>query len=436
MLNTNRVARREGSHWVSEMNFDPEVQREFDWPQPLVLIDSTLRKMLFTAGATTSMEGFVCVAEALAQAGIREESLNVTWGGGMEAVPGELGLCRAIAGRDFGFKLNVYADVFLSDGQTPHRVSARQALVQFVELGVGRVAVGIVQAPTPDAERRQMEELAEFFSLTAELGLETTVTLAQAGRRDFARLVAVSNEAIAHGVLRLDLMDSTSSLAPEAMKVFIRRYRAQLMRDVPVTMHVHDDFGLASACAISAATAGASPDVSVAGVSYRAGFAALEEVVMSLEILYGVDTGIRTECLQSLANLVATEMGLPIPPLKPLVGQYAFLRHMPGDVQACLERGTSSFPPVSSCIDPRLIGAKMTWVWDSLSNDAMARALGQSLGETLSDSEVTAVRAALDNAVQQIRTYPRWLTSTKATDICLEALRSIRRPVSLETAHT
>src|SRR5579871_1423068 len=128
MLNPDRVARREGSHWVSEMNFDPEVQREFDWPQPLVLVDSTLRKMLFTAGAVTSIDGFVRVAEALASAGIKEESLNVTWGGGVEAVPGELALCRAIAGRDFGFNLNVYADVFLSDGQTPHRVGARQAL--------------------------------------------------------------------------------------------------------------------------------------------------------------------------------------------------------------------------------------------------------------------------------------------------------------------
>ena len=95
------------------------------------------------------------------------------------------------------------------------------------------------------------------------------------------------------GTLRLDLMDSTSSLGPEAMKVFIRRYRSHLIRDVPVTMHVHDDFGLATAGAIAAATAGASPDVSVAGVSYRAGFAPLEEVVTSLEVLYGVDTSIR-----------------------------------------------------------------------------------------------------------------------------------------------
>jgi hypothetical protein len=68
----------------------------------------------------------------------------------------------------------------------------------------------------------------------------------------------------------------------------------------------------------------------------------------------------------------------------------------------------------------------MTWVWDSLSNDAMARALGQRLGENLSDAEVAEVRAALDTAVRQIPAYPRWLTSEEATQICLETLRGIR----------
>ena len=276
-----------------------------------------------------------------------------------------------------------------------------------------------------------MDELADFFELARHLGAEVTITLANVGRRDFASLVAVSNAAIRLGAARLDLMDSTSSLAPEAMKVFIRRYRSRLDRDVPVTMHAHDDFGLATASAIAAATAGASPDVSVAGVSYRAGFAPLEEVATSLEVLYGVDTGIRMDCLQPLADLVAEEMGIPIPPLKPLVGQYAFLRHIPGDVLACLQRGVDSFPPISACVNPSVIGSRMTWVWDSLSSDAMTRALAATLGETLTDAEVSRVRAALDGAVERITTYPRWLTAAQATQICRETLSATRRESAL-----
>ena len=124
MLNSDKVHFREGTHWVSPFDFDPEVQSQFDWPKPLALIDSTLRKTLFTAGALTSMNGFVRIAEALAEAGVRDESLNVNWAGGPAPTPRELALCRTIAGRDFGFKLNVYADTLLSDGEH-HRRSPR-----------------------------------------------------------------------------------------------------------------------------------------------------------------------------------------------------------------------------------------------------------------------------------------------------------------------
>jgi D-citramalate synthase len=434
MLNPDRVHRLEGSHWVSPMNFDPEVQAQFTWPEPFTLIDSTLRKMLFTAGALTSIDGFVLVAEALGEAGIKEESLNITWGGGSAPIPRELALCRAIAGRDFGFRLNVYADTFLSDGQTRQPVSARESVEMLVDLGVRMLAVGIVQAPSPEAQQRQMEELAEFFELARDLGVEVSITLANVGRRDFDSMVAVSNEAIRLGALRLDLMDSTSTLAPEAMKVFVQRYRSRLAQDVPVTMHVHDDFGLATAGAIAAATAGASPDVSIGGVSYRGGFASLEEVVVSLEVLYGVDTGVRLDRIQPLADLVAEEMGLPIHLLKPLIGQSAFLRHMPGDVVGYLQQGADAFPPVSGCLNPRVIGSHMTWVWDSLSNDAMVKALAATLGETLTDAEVSAVRAALDGAVEQIATFPRWLTPEEATRICRDAISASRQGVEQGSA--
>lgn len=427
MLNPERTYRREGSFWVSPTNFDPEVQAQFTWPQPLTLIDSTLRKMLFTAGALTSIDGFVRVAEALGEAGIKEESLNITWGGGPEPIPRELALCRAIAGRDFGFRLNVYADTFLSDGQSPQPVSARKSVEMLVDLGVRTLAVGIVQALSPDAHLRQMDELAAFFELARSLRVEVTVTLANVGRRDFESMVDVSNEAIQFGALRLDLMDSTSSLAPEAMKVFVRRYRSRLIQDVPVTMHVHDDFGLATAGAIAAATAGASPDVSIGGVSYRGGFASLEEVVVSLEVLYGVDTGLCLDRIQPLANLVAEEMGLPIHHLKPLIGHSAFLRHMPGDMMGVVLQGADAFPPVGGCLNPRAIGSQMTWVWDSLSNDAMVRALAGTLGETLSDAEVVAVRGTLDRAVQQIPTYPRWLAPEEATRIFRDTISELRR---------
>ncbi len=149
MLNPDRTHRREGSHWVSPVNFDAEVQDQFDWPRPFAMIGSTLRKTLFTAGATTSIDGFVRIADALAEAGMAEECLNINWGGGREPIPRELALVTAIAGRDNGFAVTVYADTLLSDGENRQPVTARETAELLVELGVRRLSPGIVDAPRP-----------------------------------------------------------------------------------------------------------------------------------------------------------------------------------------------------------------------------------------------------------------------------------------------
>ncbi len=73
------------------------------------------------------------------------------------------------------------------------------------------------------------------------------------------------------------------------------------------------------------------------GISYRSGFAALEEVVVALDVLYGVDTGIRLDKLQWAADELASIMRFPIPPLKPVVGFHQFLRGGAHDIEKMLD---------------------------------------------------------------------------------------------------
>jgi isopropylmalate/homocitrate/citramalate synthase len=425
MINPDKTHRNEGSFWVSPFNFDPEVTGALAFPTPLGLIDSTLRKVRYTAGATIGIDGFLRIAQALDEAGIRDESLNLDWWGDLQPMARELDLVREVLAGGFGFTTNVFADTLLGDGDSPTVIDPRAAVDLLSELGTKVMAPGLVPAPTPDAEKRQMDELAQVVDYAASAGIGFTVTLAQVGRRDFDQMLRIVNQAISLGCRRVDLMDSTSSLSPEAMKVFITRFRAGLVKQVPVTMHVHDDFGLSTAAAIAAAGAGAGPDVSVNGVSYRCGFAPLEEVVTSLEVLYGVDTGVKLDHLQGLSDLVATEMGVPVPPLKPVTGGYAYLKHMPGDVATCLREGPDTFPPVSGCVHAHVVGATVEWVWDSLSTRAMVRQLAAKLGLDLSDAAVEAVYAALDQAVNQIGEYPRWLDQHRAEAICLKAAHEL-----------
>jgi D-citramalate synthase len=426
MINPERSHLVQGSHWVSPVNFDPEVTRSLDFPSPLGLISSTLRKVRYTAGATTTTDGFLRIAAALDEVGIRDESLNLDWWGDEEPNRGELELVREILAGGFSFTANVYADTLLGDGTKAS--GGKRTVDLLLELGARVIAPGIVAAPTAEAQARQFGQLADVVEYAHGCGLGVTVTLAQAGRRDFTRMLEAANEAVALGVTRIDLMDSTSSLSPEAMAVFVRRFRAGLHRPVPLTMHVHDDFGLGTAAAIAAAGAGAGPDVSVNGASYRCGFPPLEEVVTSLEVLYGVDTGIAVDKLQWISDLVAREMGLPNPALKPVTGGYAFLKHTPGDVLSALANGVDAFPPISGCVHASVTGAPARWVWDSLSTPAMARQLAINLGLDLDEAGLRALRADLDAAVAAIEEYPRWLDQAQVEAIARQTEARAPRP--------
>jgi OHCU decarboxylase len=421
-----RAWRVDGAFRVSPLNTRTELHDAYDWPDPFTLIDSTLRKTLFTAGTITSIDGFLRIAEQLALAGVRHECLNVDWTGATTPPERQLELVRAVGSRDFGFGLNVFADTLLSDGKHAPPVGMRETAELLVDLGADTLAPGIVPPAGADARARQLDELEALFDVAAGLGVGVTVTVAQVGLRDLDEMVSVVNRAVELGALRIDLMDSVSSLGPEAMKLFVRAFRDRLAAPVPLTMHTHDDFGLATACTIAAATAGASPDVAAGGVSYRCGFAAMEEVVLALETLYGVRTGIDLSALTRLARTVARESGLPIPPLKPVVGRYAYLRHMPRDVAALLRDGPGAFPPPSSCVAPEVVGGRLEWVWDGLGTDDMAAALAQSRGEVLTAGETSSVRRALDAAVAGIERYPRWLEPERVAEIVDQTLADER----------
>ena len=86
-------------------------------------------------------------------------------------------------------------------------------------------------------------------------------------------------------------------------------------------MHCHNDYGLATACVLAAYEGGADVlHCSVNGVGYRAGGAALEEVVMALEALYGVRTGVRLERLAWLSRVTEEITGIPVGYFKGVTG--------------------------------------------------------------------------------------------------------------------
>jgi len=119
-----------------------------------------------------------------------------------------------------------------------------------------------------------------------------------------------------------------------------------------IEMHAHDDLGLATANTLAAVRAGASHvNTTVNGLGERAGNAALEEVVLGLQVLHGIDSGVDLHNYQTLAELVANASGRPLPWQKSLVGEGVFTHESGIHVDGLLKD-----PLNYQGVDPALLG--------------------------------------------------------------------------------
>jgi isopropylmalate/homocitrate/citramalate synthase len=126
------------------------------------------------------------------------------------------------------------------------------------------------------------------------------------------------------GADRLVVADTVGMMTPLTFRWYLTEFQRRV-KPKDLSVHCHNDFGMATANTLTAIECGArAPHVCVNGIGERAGNAALEEVVLSLETLYGIRTGIRTEKLHDLSRLVEELSGVPVAANKALVGYNAF----------------------------------------------------------------------------------------------------------------
>ena len=130
--------------------------------------------------------------------------------------------------------------------------------------------------------------------------------------------------AVEAGADRLVISDTVGIMTPLTFRWFLREFKRRV-HPTDWSVHCHNDFGLATANTLTALEEGVtSPHVCVNGLGERAGNASLEEVVLSLESLYGVKTGLKTERIYELCRLVEELSGIPIAANKALVGYNSF----------------------------------------------------------------------------------------------------------------
>jgi 2-isopropylmalate synthase len=193
------------------------------------------------------------------------------------------------------------------------------------------------------AKRATMLRMAaEAVRLARQAVEEVEFYAEDAGRADRAFLLEMVAAAVESGATVVNIPDTTGYAVPEQYGRLIREVRDLVGSRAIVSVHCHDDLGLAVANTLAGLRNGARQvEGTINGVGERAGNAALEEVIMALHTrpeYFGLHTDIDTRQLQKTSRLASELLGIPVPPNKAIVGSNAFAHSSGIHVDGFLKR--------------------------------------------------------------------------------------------------
>src|SRR6266478_5866751 len=167
---------------------------------------------------------------------------------------------------------------------------------------------------------RAMKSSIDTTLAAKEAGLYTVFFTIDATRTELNRFLDIVSQVATEGHMdALTMADTVGVCTPDGVYNVVPKVIERLKK--PVEIHCHQDFGLGVANTISALAAGASvAHTTVTGLGERAGNVPMEDVVMSLLCLYGVDLGIRTEKFCEVSRFVLDLAKVSVPPNRPIVG--------------------------------------------------------------------------------------------------------------------
>jgi len=205
------------------------------------------------------------------------------------------------------------------------------------------------------SQDQALEKAIESVEYAKSRGLQVEFSAEDATRtdRDFLKKIFTAVTKAGAGADRIDIPDTVGYSTPQ--------YIAEITKDaieatkLPISVHCHNDFGLAVANAISGIQAGAQcAHVTINGIGERAGNASLEELVMALQCLkfdQSWETNIKTELLYETSKYVSKLAGMPVQPNKAIIGENAF-----GHESGIHTHGVLSNPLTYEPISPEIVG--------------------------------------------------------------------------------
>src|SRR3954471_15484221 len=304
----------------------PKPKREHDMtdqPDRVLIFDTTLRDGEQSPGISLNTAEKLEIAHQLARLGV-----DVIEAGFPIASPGDFEAVRAIAREVEGPVVAGLARAHAADidrAWDAVRESPRPRIHTFISTSDIHI-VHQLQSTREDVKGQARAAVAHAKSLVDDVEFSPM----DATRADVEYTAEVVQIALDEGATTINIPDTVGYAMPHEYADFLGRLYELVpgLRDVVLSVHCHDDLGLAVANSFAGVLAGARQvECAVNGIGERAGNASLEEIVMLLhtrQAAIGLTTGVNTREIARTSRLISRLTGYPVQPNKAIVGRNAF----------------------------------------------------------------------------------------------------------------
>lgn len=354
---------------------------------PLLLCDVTLREGEQTAGVSFTQEERIGLVKRLEAARFQQVQLYNTWHG---TAVDEKAL-------EINAELCALPRTYCKTEVLNFNTQNLEALKKMIDLQA-QTKPDIIHASfsLADGPEEELQEREHRIQLTADYiaskNIKCNISLLDSTRSKPELLTRLTRAAAHAGAARVRLADTVGVAEPDGIRIMCET-AMQAIGDTPTLLgiHTHNDFGLGLADALAGIRGGARLiDGSLNALGERCGNASLIEIVLALEGLYGVSTGIDLTKLLDLAHYVEQISDIPLPANAPIVGKYAFSDSLGAHILLSAKK-----PFAVQGIRPETFGGhRLAFLSKNLTTDAIAL-LARRQGYTVTPQQCETIYRAI-----------------------------------------